>query len=197
MSFRPAALFGLVGCCTLMSLLSACFRNEDRFTPRIIITNSASGGVTATRTFVVKGYALDDQAVTGLSADGQALPVGDGTRKIVNFEFTTKLDENKNTGSYTVRASDAAGHVGVLDMPVVLDTKKPTIKIKQFKKLGKFIRLSGIATDNHSVAQIFIDGNRINISPDESVEFYAETTGVYADLTVLDSVGNKATMRLR
>ena len=55
--------------------------------------------------------------------------------------------------------------------------------------------MSGVASDNNRVSQILIDGNRLNISPGQKVEFYAETTGIYADLTVIDVAGNKTTKR--
>lgn len=189
--------FGLAIVGISCTLLSACSRGEDRFSPRIVITSSSSNGVTATREFLVQGYVIDDQAVTGLTANGKALPVGDGTRKIVNFEFKSQLDKGSKKGIFIIRANDASNHVSSVEKTVILDRTNPTIKIKSFRRNGKLITLSGIATDNHSILQVLVDGNRLNISPDRSVEFYAETTGTYADLVVMDSVGNQVSKRLR
>ena len=48
------------------------------------------------------------------------------------------------------------------------------------------------ATDNTRVAQILIDGNRLNITPGQKVEFYAET-GYRVEHVVSDSEISYAT----
>lgn len=175
------------------SLLSGCSRTADNFAPRIVISSPSDGGISQTKTPTVKGYALDDVGVTRITVNGKDIPIKAGSRKIANFEFQAAVSGPK--ADYGIIAYDAAGHQGKLSLPISVDNTKPEIHLKAFERSGKVIRVSGIATDNIQVAQVIVDGNRLNINPGKRVEFYAETTGIYADIEVYDAAGNKANVR--
>ena len=91
--------------------------------------------------------------------------------------------------------TNIAFNVSALSLPVRVDTVKPTIKVTKLERDGQTIRVSGVATDDQRVAQVIVDGIRLNITPGTRVEFYAETTGTYADIQVRDTAGNTVKMR--
>ncbi|WP_291424728.1 hypothetical protein [Deinococcus sp.] len=187
---RPAAPL----CALLLAgLLSGCSRTKDTFAPRIVISSPSDGGVSQTRHPLVKGYALDDVGVTRITVDGKTIALQPGSRKIANFQFQAQIAGS--AGEYVIHAFDAAGHDSKQTLSLSVDSVKPQISIKNFQRAGKTIRISGLATDNVSVAQVIVDGNRLNINPGKRVEFYAETTGVYADVLVVDAAGNQTATR--
>lgn len=174
--------------------LSGCARTTDTFKPRISV-NNADGAASQARSFVVDGYALDDTGVTQITVDGQPLPILPGSRKLARFQFKTLIQGDK--GQYTIVARDAAGNKSTLVLPVTVDPTKPTIRVTRFEKAGRVIRVTGVASDNSRVTQVAVDGNRLNITPGAKVEFYAETTGIWADIEAVDAAGNRATLRAR
>lgn len=175
--------------------LGACNRTADTFKPRIVITSPDGGGVSRASNFVVRGYALDDQGVTGLTVDGKPVSLQAGGLKIANFEFRSLVQGNR--GEYTIRARDAAGNESTLRLPVSVDGTDPALSVTRFERERNVIRVAGVATDNNRVAQVLVDGNRLNIIPGARVEFYAETTGIYADVEVRDAAGNVTTRRVQ
>ncbi|UQN06853.1 hypothetical protein [Deinococcus sp. QL22] len=179
----------------LGSVLSSCARTVDTFKPRIVISSPDGGGVSRQRNFTVQGYALDDIGVTRLSVDGKAIPIPANSRKIANFQFKTVVQGSK--GQFTIKATDAAGNESTLVLPISVDAVNPAIKVAQFERSGNQIRVSGVATDNTRVVQIIVDGNRLNITPGPRVQFYAETSGVYADVQAIDAAGNSTIFRAR
>lgn len=179
----------------LAVLLGACNRTLDTFQPRIVITSPDGGGVSRAQDFVVKGYVLDDQGVKKLTVEGRPIPLQGGTAKLANFVFKTQIQGSR--GEYTIRARDAAGNESVLRLPVSVDGTNPVIKVTRFERERNVIRVTGVATDDNRVAQVVVDGNRLNITPGPRVDFYAETTGVYADIEVRDAVGNVTKLRAR
>ena len=174
--------------------LSGCARTTDTFKPRISV-NNADGAASRARSFVVDGYALDDTGVTQITVDGQPLPILPGSRKLAHFRFKTLIQGEK--GQYTIVARDAAGNASTLVLPVTVDPAKPTIRVTRFERSGRVIRVTGVVSDNSRVTQVTVDGNRLNITPGARVEFYAETTGVWADIEALDAAGNRASLRAR
>lgn len=190
--FRPSAAPLLV----LLALgLSGCARPTDTFTPRIVIGGPAGSAVSQSRAPTVRGYALDDVGVTKITVDGKAIPVQAGSRKIALFSFQPPIQGNR--GQYTVRAYDAAGHVGELSGAVRVDAQKPQIQVTSLERSGRQIRLSGVASDDGGVAAVSVDGQPLSISPGTRVAFSGQTSGVYADITVRDAAGNTATLRAR
>lgn len=188
--FPPAAaLLPALG----LLLLSGCARTTDTFKPRISINSAV--GVSREKSFLVDGYALDDMGVTQVTVDGKAIPLLPGSRKLARFQFKTLVEGTQ--GRYTIKARDAAGNESTLVLPISVDTVKPTIGITRFEKSGNAIRVTGVAGDNNGVAQVLVDGNRLNITPGPRVEFFAETTGIWADIVVIDTAGNQATLRAR
>lgn len=177
----------------LGALLSGCARTADTFKPRIVVTSPDGGGVGRARSFTVKGYALDDQGVTRVTVDGKAIPIQPGSRKIANFTFQTQVQGTR--GEVTIGALDAAGNKSVLVLPVTVDAAPPTIRVTRFERSGNVVRVTGVATDSNRVAQVLVDGNRLNITSGSRVDFYAETSGVYADLQAIDAAGNVARLR--
>ncbi|SEI98612.1 hypothetical protein SAMN04488058_10322 [Deinococcus reticulitermitis] len=171
-----------------LALLSGCARSTDNFTPRIVISGSEGGALAQSAETSVRGYALDDVGVTEIQVDGQRVPIEPGSRKIANFKFQPQPQGGK--AQHVIIARDAAGHEGKATVTVMVDATKPQIQITSYTRVRSVIRLSGVATDNNRVTQILVDGNRLNITPGPRVEFYAETSGVYADLEVIDAAGN-------
>ncbi|MDV6373956.1 hypothetical protein [Deinococcus arenicola] len=192
--FSPAgALLPTLGLTVGLLLLNGCARTTDTFKPRISITST--GGVSKDNSVLVDGYALDDTGVTQITVDGKAIPILPGSRKLAHFQFNAKIQGTQ--GKSTVAARDAAGNESTLAVPITVDAVKPTIQVTQFEKSGTAIRVSGVAGDNTGVAQVLVDGNRLNITPGPRVEFFAETTGIWADITVIDVAGNQTTQRAR
>ncbi|RJF73099.1 MULTISPECIES: hypothetical protein [Deinococcus] len=178
----------------LASVLSGCARTADNFAPRIFVTSPASGGVSQIRNPMVKGYVLDDTGVTRITVNGKSIPLSSGTKKIANFQFQAQVPGAK--ADYALAASDAAGHETKVNLPISVDATKPTLSVKSFTRFGRNgIRVTAVATDNIQVAQVTVDGNRLNITPGKRVDIYAETTGIYADIEVLDQAGNKTFVR--
>ena len=178
----------------LAAVLSGCTRTTDNFAPRIFITSPASGGVSQIKNPMVKGYVLDDTGVTKITVNGKSIPIKAGTTKIANFEFQAQVQGAK--ADYALAAYDAAGHETKQALPISVDNVKPTLSVKSFTRFGRNgIRVTAVATDNIQVAQVTVDGNRLNITPGKRGEIYAETTGIYADIEVLDQAGNKTFVR--
>lgn len=174
-------------------LMASCAARTDTFKPRIVVTNPDGGGASTTRSFLVSGYVLDDQGVKSLEVQGVNVPLEAAGEKIQPFSFRTLIQGSSAT--YTIRATDLSGNVSALSLPVRVDTVKPTIKVTKLERDGQTIRVSGVATDDQRVTQVIVDGNRLNITPGTRVEFYAETTGTYADIQARDAAGNTMKMR--
>ena len=85
--------------------------------------------------------------------------------------------------------------VQAADRTVNVDGAGPIISVSRFERERNIVRVTGVATDDNRVAQILVDGNRLNITPGRRVDFYAETTGIYADLEVRDAAGNVTKLR--
>ncbi|EYB67949.1 hypothetical protein DEIPH_ctg031orf0098 [Deinococcus phoenicis] len=179
----------------LAPLLGGCARTTDTFRPRIVVTSPDGGGVSQSRSFTVQGYVLDDQGVTQVTVDGKAIPIKPGSYKIANFAFQAQIEGAR--GQYTIGARDKAGNKSTLVLPVAVDSTPPAVKVTRFERSGNVIRVTGVATDNSRVTQVIVDGNRLNITPGTRVDFYAETTGSYADLQVVDGAGNVTKLRAR
>ncbi len=177
----------------LAALLSGCSRTTDTFAPRIVISSPSDGGMSPSKTPTVRGYALDDTGVTRITVNGKSIPIQTGSRKIANFQFSAQVSGASTV--YELVAYDAAGNKSRLSLPITVDAQKPAINLKAFERSGRVIRVSGIATDNVQVAQVLVDGNRLNITPGKRVEFYAETSGIYADIEVYDAAGNRSFVR--
>lgn len=181
-----------VACC-LLSLLCACSRAADHFSPRISITSPVNG-IVKSYPVVIAGYVMDDVGITKMTINDQPLPQSGGTEKIARFQYKT---DKRDVTKYTIKAYDPSGHVSTSVIQLKLDQKKPSFSIKNFERRGRTIRIIGVATDDTEVTSLTIDGRPVVISPARRVEFQAETTGVYADLAVYDAAGNKATLRLQ
>ena len=174
-------------------LLASCAARADTFKPRIVVTNPDGGGASTTRSFVVSGYVLDDQGVKSLQVQGVDVPLEAAGEKIQPFSFRTLIQGA--SASYSIRATDLSGNVSTLAFPVKVDTVKPTVRVTRVERDGQTLRVSGVATDDQRVAQVIVDGSRLNITPGARVEFYAETSGQYADILVRDAAGNAVRLR--
>lgn len=183
-----------LGMVSLLGLVS-CSRTVDNFAPRISIT-SPEGGASKTKVAVIAGYAMDDTGITKLTLNDKPLQRTGGTDKIAYFKINTDLTAGK--GQYIIKAYDREGHVGTSTLNLKVDSQKPTLSIKSFERgRGGVLRVTGVATDNVQVAAVLIDGKPATISPQKRVNFQGQTTGLYADIEVRDSAGNKATLRLQ
>lgn len=175
-------------------LLGSCNRTADTFKPRLTISSDTGGsGVSREKTLTVDGYALDDTGVVAITVDGKAVPMQPGSRKLARFRFTADLHGGKR--QYTVVARDAAGNADTLVLPITVDSAPPSVTMGRFERSGNTVRVSGVAADNNEVREVTVDGNRLNITPGRRVEFYAETTGIYADIQVTDAAGNVTSKR--
>lgn len=184
---------GLPALLLLAPLLGGCARTADTFAPRIMVTSPDGGGVSRARSFTIRGYAFDDQGVTQITVNGRPIPIQPGSRKIARFEFTTQVAGGR--GQYTIGARDAAGNRSTFVLPVTVDGTPPVIQVTRVERDRNAVRVTGVATDDNRVAEVSVDGKRLNVTPGTRVDFYAETTGVYADITVTDGAGNVAKLR--
>lgn len=187
--FHSSPLAALGACV----LLASCAGRSDTFKPRIVVTNPDGGGASTTRSFVVSGYVFDDQGVRSVEVQGVNVPLQAVGEKIQPFSFRTLIQGDR--AEYSIRASDTSGNVSVLNLPVRVDTVKPSVRVTRLEREGKTIRISGVATDDQKVAQVSVDGTRLNITPGTRVEFYAETSGAYAEIQVRDAAGNTVKLR--
>lgn len=187
---------GGLGALLLLPLgLGSCARQNDTFQPRIVVTSPEGGGVAKAENLYLKGYVMDDRGAIQLTINGQSVPLDSGSPKIKYFSYQPQVKGNQN--SFTFKARDRAGNESTLTMDLDLDPQVPTVKITSFERFGNTIRVAGVATDNDRVAEVLVDGRRLNIAVGQKVTFYAETQGIYADITVLDRAGNKAERRVQ
>ena len=196
LAFQFPARLRVQTTCALLggsALLASCAPRSDTFKPRIVVTAPDGGGASTTRSFLVSGYIFDDQGVKSLAVQGVNVPLEAAGEKIQPFSFRTLIQGD--SASYSIRATDTSGNVSTLVLPVRVDTVKPSVKITRLERDGQTLRVSGVATDDQRVAQVIVDGNRLNITPGTRVEFFAETTGQYADLQVRDAAGNTVKLR--
>jgi len=177
------------------ALLASCAARSDAFKPRIVVTSPDGGAASNTGSFVVSGYVLDDQGVRSLKVQGVNVPLEAAGEKIQPFSFRTLIRGANAT--YTIEATDVSGNTSTLPFQVRVDTVKPGVKVTRLERSGQTIRLSGVATDDQKVVEVMVDGTRLNITPGARVEFYAETSGVYADVSVRDAAGNVVKLRAR
>ncbi len=178
----------------LPALLCGCAREFDQFKPHIIITSPEGGAVSANKSFTLKGYVIDDRSVALLRVQGEKVPIKAGS-KIAPFTYQTSVKGSATT--YSLVALDGAGNKTTLNLPLTVDNTPPTIRVTKLEREGKLIRVSGVVTDNTSVAQISVDGSVLSTVPGLSSEFYAETSGEYADIQAKDGAGNVAKLRAR
>ena len=180
----------LIGCVPL--LLIGCAREADQFKPQIIITSPEGGAVSASKSFTLKGYVIDDRAVALLRVQGDKVPIKLGS-KIAPFTYQTSIQGSAST--LNIVALDSSGNKTTLDLPLRIDNTPPVIRVTKLERDNKTIRVTGVVTDNTSVVQVLVDGSAINIIPGTNAEFYAETTGIYADIEARDGAGNVAKLR--
>lgn len=173
--------------------LSGCARQTDTFQPRIVVTSPEGGGVAKAENLFLKGYVMDDRGAIQLTINGEAVPLETGSEKIRYFSYEPKVKSKAN--QFVFKARDQAGNESTLSMSLDLDPTPPKVQITSFERFGKTIRVAGVATDNDRVAEVLVDGRRLNITAGQKVSFYAETQGIYADITVLDRAGNTAEKR--
>ena len=185
----PALLLGL------SVLLAGCSPRQDTFKPLIVITSPDGGSASATRSFLVKGYVVDDQGVKTLEVQKVAVKLDAPGEKIQPFSFRTLIQGQK--ADYLIQATDTSGNVATLTLPVRVDTVKPSVKVTKLERDGQTLRVTGVATDDQKVAQVIVDGNRLNITPGTRVEFYAETTGTVAEIEARDAAGNVFKLQAR
>lgn len=178
-------------------LLVSCTRQNDTFKPRIVVTSDASIGRNAKKDFELKGYVFDDKGVSEIKVNGQTIQLQAGNNKIAPFVYQAQLKGDKADNVFELSARDISGNESHLKLSVPVDEGRPNIRITRFEKDGNTIRISGVATDNNQVQEIKVDGTRISITPSNRVEFYAETTGVYADIEATDGAGNVTQYRAR
>lgn len=188
--YRPLCLLPLL----LPLVLGSCARQTDTFKPRITITSGNGSGVSREKTFSVQGYVLDDTGVTSITVDDRPVSVEPG-RRLAQFRFQAEVEGGR--GEYTITARDAAGNRSTMTLPVTVDNQSPVIKVTRYERTGNTIRVAGVVTDNIRVTQVLVDGNRLNITPGPRVEFYAETSGIWADIEVMDAAGNMRKQRAR
>lgn len=180
----------------LLSLgLVGCARQSDTFQPRIVVTSPQGGGVAKAENLFLKGYVIDDRGAIQLTINGQAVPLESGSTKIRYFSYQPEIAANQN--SFTFKARDRAGNESTLTMDLELDPQAPKVNVTSFERFGNTIRVAGVATDNDRVAEVLVDGRRLNIAVGQKVTFYAETQGIYADITVIDRAGNATERRVQ
>ena len=175
-------------------LLIGCARELDQFKPHIIITSPEGGAVSAGKSFVLRGYVLDDRAVAMLRVQGQPVPIKAGS-KIAPFTYQTSIGGKAAT--YSIVALDSSGNKTTLNLPLKVDNTPPTIRVTKFERDGNNHPGQRRRDRQSSVAQVSVDGSVINTMPGTSTEFYAETSGEYADIQAKDSAGNVTKLRAR
>ena len=182
-------------------LLTGCNRQSDAFAPQIVITSPASDTVTPRSNLVIKGYAWDDKGVMKLVLNGSTDLLARGPlsaqrgRKIVRFEIPADSLAGGKV-SYELRAVDAGNRSATREIKVTVDSVLPKLTIDSVDAQANSVAVSGTATDNQKVSRIAVDGEPLNISPGNKVEFYTVIPRSRRDtitFIVKDGVGNALT----
>jgi len=184
----------LQACLPLVIILTGCAREVDTFRPRIIVTQPEAGSVSRQTNTIVRGYVMDDTAVSEVLVNGVRVPTR-GSRKIVSFAFRTSVAGNR--ADYVIEARDTSGHTAKLNLPLRYDGTPPKLEITKFEREGNTMRVTGTATDDTKVASITVDGGRLGVGSGQRVPFYAEATGVWVDIVVKDAAGNTTRKRVQ
>lgn len=178
-----------------LGLLGGCARQDDAFRPHVIITEPEAGSVSRQNSSVVRGYAIDDQAIVSVRVNGTALKLPSGSHKIVPFAFKTSATSTR--ADYTIEAADNMGHSAKVTLPLRYDPNPPKIEIGKLERDGGTLRITGVASDDVKVASVTVAGSKLSVSPGRRVPFYAEASGSSVDVVVLDAAGNRTVKRVR
>ena len=182
-------------------LLVGCNRQSDAFAPQIVITSPASDTVTPRSNLVIKGYAWDDKGVMKLVLNGSTDLLARGPlsaqrgRKIVRFEIPADSLSGGKV-SYELRAVDAGKRSASREIKVTVDSVLPKLTIDSVDSQANSVAVSGTATDNQKVSRIAVNGEPLNVSPANKVEFYTvipRSRRATITFIVKDGVGNALT----
>jgi hypothetical protein len=187
----------LVSLALLLTLIG-CSRETDTFAPQIVITKPANESVTPNSRLTIEGYVWDDKGIQKLVLNGTTDLLAKGPlaaqrgRKIVKFSFPASPLAGDKV-SYELRAVDTKARSSTREIKVTVDTQKPTLSIQTVDSQLTTVAVSGLAKDNQKVNGVSVNGDPLNISPGQSVSFYAviprsrRSTIVF---TAKDGVGN-------
>ena len=187
---------------TVAGLLSVgCNRQSDAFAPQIVITSPASDTVTPRSNLVIKGYAWDDKGVMKLVLNGSTDLLSKGPlatqrgRKIVRFEIPADSLSGGKV-SYELRAVDSGKRSATREIKVTVDAVLPKLTIDSVDSQADSVAVSGTATDNQKVSRIAVNGEPLNVSPANKVQFYTvipRSRRGTITFIVKDGVGNALT----
>ena len=180
----------------LPGVLAGCARQESSFRPHIIITQPEAGAVSRRAQIVVRGYVLDDGAVTRVRVNGTDLPLRAGSPKIRPFQFNASAGSG-GSGDYLIEATDRGGLTSTLKLPIRYDATPPKLDISKIERDGAKLRLTGLATDDTKVVSVAVDGSKLSVPPGRRVPFYAEASGASVAVVVTDAAGNTTKRRVR
>ncbi|MFN8509648.1 MAG: hypothetical protein U0Z75_03655 [Deinococcaceae bacterium] len=181
-------------CMALALGLVACKRENDGFSPKIVVTEPEADQISADHTKRVRGYVVDDHGIERIDVNGFPLFVASqgmsqGAPKIQAFDFQSDVRAGK--AAYVIRATDTDGLKSTRVLPIQVDAQKPKLSITQAERRAGVTRIVGVATDNVKVKEVRIDGSPLEIQPSARVEFYFESSQSQASIVVEDAVGNR------
>ncbi len=166
----------------------------DSLAPIITITEPQSSAVRAEGELTIIGYAMDDEGVESVQADGTELLnapalAGERGNRLIYFGFRPRqVSEGQWRSEISVR--DSENRVTTKTLTLEVDGTPPTVEITGVEGLGNGrSRISGIARDNGTVGSISVGGVPYSFVPAPQVPFSFETDGDI-NVTVTDEAGN-------
>lgn len=204
--------------------LVACDRpNQD--TPPLLGITSPQGGVIAQGKNVdIEGYALDDSGVQDVRVGQQkVMAAADAGKKLVRFRFRL---QSPQSGQFNLKltATDVQGAVRVLEVPLVLDARVPTIQIDRVEPIletrtrtlplkegetepqietfvvERGLRIAGVVQDDTGIDRVSVEFNGrftpLSLPKGQEVPFFIEIPTKRATLFVVDAAGNRSSRRI-
>lgn len=166
----------------------------DSLAPIVTITEPQSSAVRAESELTIIGYAMDDEGVASIRADGTELLdapalAGERGKRLIYFGFRPQqVSEGQWRSEISVRDTD--GRTSTKTLTLEVDGTPPTVEITGVEGLSNGSnRISGIARDNGTVGSISVGGVPYSFVPAPQVPFSFETTGDI-NVTVTDEAGN-------
>ena len=102
---------------------------KDKAAPSVYITSPEALSVTNTKNVTITGYIKEASGIKEFKIDDKNVPVKYNEEK-KQYEFSFKKKYNDGVQSFTVKATDIVGNTISFKRMLMVDTKKPSLKVK-------------------------------------------------------------------
>jgi len=139
----------------------ADYLHTEGVAPTVAITSPDSGAVTASASVTLTGVAADNVGVVSVTWASAA--TGSSGTASGTTSWTASVDLALGANGITVRATDAAGNIGMTGVTVTYDPVAPTVNIKSPAASATLapgtITVAGSASDNVAVARVQVSAD--------------------------------------